>query len=290
MRVWSAGREKLLRFCPRAYFYNYHLASAGYDHNADTKQKLLYRLKHLLPIQLWQRSLFRRTLREMFYKTPAEFSGKTFQQRLQRNLLGEYNSLVREDWRQHAKCVNLYETYYGKMSHAEAFTLVENVLNLNANHLVASELFQQLCNTSPLDRVEILDFFHFNLNTLVVWCTLDLGWRRRDSVNLVAITNEDSGEYSLVNAALHKIFAQYNLAISPDKTVSHGWAMANGETFIVPDRKINISKTIDHLRESAIPLCQDSAPDIKQEHEFRGNPENCDKCRFLEYCETSAPR
>lgn len=262
------------------------MAAGGYDPNAPTEQKLLYRLKHLLPVHVWQRKLFRQTLREMFYETHADFSGVTFRRRLLRSLLNDYRSLAAKNWRQNPESVNLYEVYYGRMTCDEAFEAASSGLEINAERMIESDLFEQLCEVATLDRIEVPDFFNFSLEPILVWCTLDLGWHRREKVGFLAVTERDDGGKSLVTAALHKSYAQGKLGVPPDRVVTQIWETATGVSFIVPDQKINISRTIDYLHETAMPPCSAVRPETADDNEFPRHPENCARCRFLEYCET----
>lgn len=61
---WSAGRDKLFRFCKRAYFIRYHLAQGGWNRYAHTLVRYAYFEKHLPDRDLFLSSRFERAVAE----------------------------------------------------------------------------------------------------------------------------------------------------------------------------------------------------------------------------------
>jgi hypothetical protein len=286
---WSLSRESLFNFCPRAYFFHYYAALWGIEPFSPKANRKLYILKNIKPVSLWLRGIFNDALRKIFLGTnPRENNEDCFRKAVFQRFLQDKKSIAIEEWRSDPKRPNLFELYYCDLSFETAFELAYNELQYMIDTFCESDIFSELCTLPSLSRIHELCPVSFSIGSLEVWIAPDLIWRHKGKLHFMTFTNSSNPEaMKTLNGALHKIFASGKLNASPDRVKSLIWSFKHGSLDVLNDTDLNISSVIDRVASSSAKLLElVDTSGIVREDMFKKNPENCQYCRFREYCES----
>ncbi|QSH41717.1 hypothetical protein P0136_06595 [Lentisphaerota bacterium ZTH] len=279
---WSTAREKHFEFCPRAYFYQYYAAAGGFEKYSAARQ--LYKLKHLTTVPFWIKSLLGECLRDWFY----DVSGDIPPEKVMRRLLSwrfrkGIKSLSLQEWREDSKKLNLFEHYYEHSDLGDILESVTAALTTAAKKLFQSGLIARLEKVDQVNKVIFNPPLETNLGALKLWFAADLVWQEDGKVNFLNILVENESELSAVRMVLHRLYAMHQLKLSPDKVQSFGFLPSNGIVYRFDDSKLNVSECINHIKDSSAKLLQLHTDELREE-EFIKSGNNCDNCRFQEFC------
>ena len=278
---WSLSRESLFRFCPRAYFYHYYGSAGGFKWFSGVQQ--LYQLKKLLPLDLWINSICTDVLRFFFYENSENFN---IIRAAKRDFNQGARSLSLREWRDDPQQLNLFESYYGLVEINELLEQGMELLEGFLGNIDESGLLGYI-REIPYLRKKIISFpAHTNIGRIKVWCAPVLIWQEDGLLKFLTLNNGLSNKLRAHHtAALHKIFAFNNLRIQPERVVTLNFDLTNGETSVIPDEEINVSKLIDYVKDSTAEMLSLLTDDnVLQENNFSKNIDNCTKCRFQKYC------
>ena len=278
---WSLSRESLFVFCPRAYFYHYYGSQGGYEQFSDSE--LLYQLKKIIPLDLWINLICVETLREFFYEKPDDFDIHKCSKRLYHQGI---RSVTTRGWAKDPQQLNLFEIYYGIAEINELIDYGARLLKSYIDNLVESGLVSYLEEIPYLHRKTFAFPASTNIGRIKVWISPVLVWLEDGLLKFLTLNNGSSNaRRAHSTAVLHKIYAYNSLRMQPERVVTLNFDLSNGETSALSDDDINVSETINKVRDSSsqmLGLLTDH--NAVFEGNFAQNTKNCSKCKFKKYC------
>lgn len=278
---WSLSRESLFTFCPRAYFYHYYASAGGFEQFSSAE--LLYELKQLQPLELWINSICSEFLRDFFYENPENFNiHKAAKQYFHRGA----RSISMREWRNDPQRLNLFESYYGLVEINELIEHGAKLLEQSSKNLIESGLIDFLQEIPYLSRKNFSFPICSNIGKIKIWCSPVLIWQEDGLLKFLTFNNGGTNKIKAhYTAGLHKIYAFNNLRVKPERVVTLNFDLTTGETTAISDEEINISKLINHVKNStAEMLSLASSDNCVFEDNFTQHINNCTKCKFQKYC------
>ena len=278
---WSLSRERLFHFCPRAYFYHYYGSTGGFERFSDTE--LLYQLKKLKPLDLWINSICTEVLRDLFYESSENFNiHKAAKQYFHQGA----RSISMREWRDDPQRLNLFETYYGLTEINELIESGLAFLEKSIDSLAESGLLDYLQEIPYLNRKTFSFPACTNIGKIKVWLAPVLVWQEEGLLKFLTLNNGHSNKIQVhYSAALHKIYAFNNLRIKPERVVTLNFNLATGETTVLADEEINVSKLIEHVKDNTMRMMSLlTKQNNSLEYRFPKKINNCEKCKFQKYC------
>lgn len=189
--AWSFTRDRMLRSCPRRYYYHYHLAPVGCRPGAPPRARQAYVLKHITSLDLVLGIAVHQVAREL---AAAVREGRSFPSRdrswhaLRNALNGAYVSSSRNRaafLRTPNRTTMLHEVYYGG---GLAYAAVERTRDKAArclDSLHQAPLWNVLRGCCRDDVCAIDAPARFMVRDTAVWAAPDLVYRTRGGARVV---------------------------------------------------------------------------------------------------------
>lgn len=188
--AWSYTRDRMLRSCPRRYFYHYHLAAAGSRPGAPSQVRGAYVLKHLTTLDLVLGLAIHAAARTLAGAVRAgrPLPSLDVLRNAVRSVLNNAYASSRDPsafFRSPSRSPMLREIYYEGSLAPEAVERIRDKASLCLESLHQSSLWQTL-RALPRDRLRIIDSpVRFRVRDTYVWAAPDLVYQTSSSRNVV---------------------------------------------------------------------------------------------------------
>lgn len=188
--AWSYTRDRMLRSCPRRYYYHYHLAAAGARPGAPPRARGAYVLKHLTTLDLVLGLAIHAVARAL---AAAVRAGRPLppndapHDAVRSALNGAYRSSrnAAAFLRSPARSLMLREIYYEGGLAPEAIERIRDKASLCLDGLRQSPLWETLAGL-PRHHIRIIDTpVRFRVRDTDVWAAPDLVYQTPSSENVV---------------------------------------------------------------------------------------------------------
>lgn len=189
--AWSFTRDRMLRSCPRRYYYHYHLAPVGCRPGAPPRARQAYVLKHITSLDLVLGIAVHQVAREM---AAAVRKGRSFPSlnrawHAVRNALnGAFVSSTRDRaafLRTPNRTTMLHEVYYGGGLANAAVERTRNKAACCLDSLHQAPLWSVLRDCCPNDIRAVDAPANFKVRNTTVWAAPDLVYRTRAGTRVV---------------------------------------------------------------------------------------------------------
>lgn len=264
---WSWTRDRLFRFCPRAYFLYYHDAGDGREEFADEQKRLLYRLKKLTPGSLWLDTIFTTA-----FRSELPFSEKIFAKTVKQLFSIGRTQILHHDWERDPGCLNIEEIYYGEITAKEFLKNAGKELKRRIDVLNASPLPEILAQVQELDRCLLEYPIKVEVDAITTWTNPVMAWRERNQLIFMNQLNLASEPFT---ATLQCVLAMQKFQLAPSQIYFIGYNYKTGDFRDFPAKELEISLTLDKIKKLAFEL----DPIVYNE-----NQQHCPTCRFRQYC------
>ncbi len=188
--AWSYTRDRMLRACPRRYFYHYHLAAAGARPGAPPQARGAYVLKHLTTLDLVLGLAIHSAARALAAAVRAGRplpSPDVLRDAVRRALNGAYASSrnAAAFLRSPSRSPMLREIYYEGGLAPETIERIRDKASLCLDGLLQSPLWETLRGL-PRHHIRIIDTpVRFRVRDTYVWAAPDLVYQTASSGNVV---------------------------------------------------------------------------------------------------------
>lgn len=264
---WSWSRDRLFRFCPRAYLLYYTEAGSGREAFADEQKQLLYRLKKLTAGSLWLNNIFSEALR-----SELPYSEKTFAKTVNKLFRLGRAQILHRNWEHDPGNLNIAEVYYGEITAKDFLKNSERELKRRIDVLNASPLPEILTQVQELDRCLLEYPAQVSIGAVNAWTNPVLAWRERNQLIFMNQRNPDSERFT---ATLQCVLAMQQFQLAPSQVYFIGYDYKTGEFRDFPAKELEISLTLNEIEKRAFEL----NPIV-----YNAEPDHCPTCRFRQYC------
>jgi hypothetical protein len=280
---WSPARYNLFNFCEKAYYFRYYESWNGWDTYAPQEAKTAFRLKHLIPKELWLDSILKRTLIETINHNPRSLLSSKFKRNAQKFLSFDIRSLCLKEWKDDPKKICIREIYYNESSTEKIISRCKDEINKESVMLQNSKLFQELSKL-PYSAFHITHKpLSFMIDNIPIWCSPDLTWDFLGKKHFLSLNK--SNNWAL-KAGLNVLYAEQKWRYPSKNIICHTVFMDEDNCFSVYAVKSpkEIKKIIlKSSREMQTRLTFSSKAYIEN-FPKTSNSEKCKTCSFKKIC------
>jgi hypothetical protein len=164
---WSTSRARMLRACPRRYYYHYYLSWEGWKPDAPHDRRQAYLLKSMVNLDMLAGQVVHDVIRETFNRDRDELTPVTCEQAKKlavTRLTDAWRQSKGQMWRRSPKrFANLFEHYYGKEVTPERRGQIREKVEKCIANLFALEIFQSIRRAGvkcwlAVDQIDSFEF------------------------------------------------------------------------------------------------------------------------------------
>lgn len=178
---WSFSRMKVLKSCPRRYFYQYYGYHRGWLEDSSKESRMIYMLKNLQGIDAYFGKVFHETVKEVVKNGEKElFVADVFRRKVNRTIKTAYQeSLCSLDvFRTHPKWYTMMsEVYYGGDILQEKKDSITQKINITSENVFSSKSFLELTGKIDVEILELDELKSFEVNGLIGYLKIDALYR-----------------------------------------------------------------------------------------------------------------
>jgi len=206
---WSNSRDRLLRQCPRAYFYRYYLSWNGWLREATEQSRLAYRLSKLTSLDALLGQEIDKRAREIERALRAGHSVpplEMLEQRTRAGLRRAWRSSKerRRDFESRPKGVTMIRHLYLDEDGEAEVARVEAKIVPCLENLLAVPHWERLAECGEEGQVSIPDFAHTYMGDIKVYGALDLAYVHQGTLHVIdwkSGRQQDSDEFQVLISA-----------------------------------------------------------------------------------------
>ncbi|HBM14856.1 MAG TPA: hypothetical protein DD381_00675 [Lentisphaeria bacterium] len=281
---WSLARHNLFCFCKKAYYFNYYASWGGWNSSADTRQKLIYRLKQIKTEREWVDAIFLESISKAILKgidpTPDAIRKYIF-----RKAYTELGSISRCEYLRDPKKLCLFENYYLKDSEENIKTRITEGLNPLFNSL-NSEEFLKLLRKNFLDFISLNELKSFQIGSFKIWIPINFIYYDNDEIVLENYRFNDFREDQNwhISSAIALLYGIKTL-------LRHNKKLTAKTSFIYKGKFLGVYSTLNPIETTGIILTSARKMIDLDSSDMRENnfpqceqKEKCRACKFHEVC------
>jgi hypothetical protein len=293
---WSYSRAAKYRQCPRAYYYHYYAAWAGWQKDAPAPVQRAYLLKNLTDLPRWTGTLVHDAIRFALARLKAG------QPVTEADLIKQMRARAQADVEDSRsgrypqkpnKLTGFQEHYYPMDVAASAWEVAQTQAERHLHIFLHSALYADLQQQPPASFLNVEELQSFSLAGTKVWVQMDLARQDGDTVYVydwktgpVELTDlrQQLGIYGLY---LRQSWPQFNSAQISMQAVVYLLAEDRVLTFdldttALQEVQSQIEAGITHLQG----LLLDPAANLAELHRFPmiSDLSVCRRCQFRELC------
>lgn len=174
---WSYSRAAKYRQCPRAYYYHYYAAWAGWQNEAPAPVQRAYLLKNLTDLSLWTGTLVHESIKFAMARLKAgqPVSEADLIKQMRARARGDFDDSRKGRYQQKPSRLTGFQEHYYRLNLApaewqSAHSQAEHYLRVFLNSAFYSDLRQQPAGTF----LNVEELQSFSLNGTKIWVQLDL--------------------------------------------------------------------------------------------------------------------
>lgn len=186
---WSFSRMKVLKSCPRRYYYQYYAYHLGWLKDSPEETKLIYRLKNLVGVDGFFGQIFHGAVKDVvLYRNKDQLIYDSFRRLMNRTMKTAYlQSLnLQSEWVSRPKSSTMFsEVYYDGDVPVEKKNNIINKINTISTNVVSSQSLNELLSENDIEIRELDELKSFEVNGLTAFLKIDALYRVGDEHVLV---------------------------------------------------------------------------------------------------------
>ena len=294
---WSVSRAKMLRECPRRYYYHYYQSWEGWKPDAPPDRKKAYQLKLMVNLDMLAGQVVHEVIRDMFMRDRETLTPVTSEQARKLAL-----TRMRDAWRESRdrmwtrspkRFTNLFEHYYDEeIPESRTDEIRDRVERCLANFFASDTLRSiRAAGAKCWLRVDELDFFEFA--GVKVYAVPDFALRDGPVIHIYDWKTGKSDENVEDQLACYTLFAVERWKVQPNRVIPSAVYLRDNYAEQIDVKEERLSRTKDHIRASLsemIRLLRSVEHNIPRDMEAFSQTQrvaHCSRCFFKEFC---APR
>ena len=292
---WSVSRSRMLRECPRRYFYHYYLSWEGWKPAARPDRKKAYLLKSMVNLDMLAGQVVHDVIREMFNRDREELTTVTCEQARKlavTRLSDAWRQSKERMWlRSPKRFTNLFEHYYGKEVTTSRRDQVREKVETCIANLFASEAFRSIRRAGVKYWLAIDQIDSFAFAGVKVYAAPDFALRDGHTVRIYDWKTGKPDARVQEQLSCYTLFAADRWKVRPHLIIASVVYLKEGRAEQIEVTEEMLGSLQDHIRanlsemmkllrsvEHNIPRDIDAFPRTQ-------DAAQCSRCVFREICE-----
>jgi predicted RecB family nuclease len=291
---WSTSRARMLRTCPRRYYYHYYLSWEGWKPEAPHDRRQAYLLKSMVNLDMLAGQVVHDVIRETFNRDRDELTPVTCEQAKKlavTRLTDAWRQSKGQMWRRSPKrFANLFEHYYEKEVTPERRDQIREKVEKCIANLFASEVFQSIrrAGVKCWLAIDQIDFFEFA--GVKVYAAPDFALRDGQTVRIYDWKTGRRDDQVKEQLSCYALFAIDRWKVRPPLVIASAVYLMEGEVEPIEVTQETLARLEDSIRaglSGMMQLLQSVEHNIPRDIDAFSRTQEaaqCLKCFFEEIC------